>query len=78
MDEQAQLCWYHKNVSSIIAATHYARHYCPTCEAVKIIAICGRCAKNYEEHIARIGNYPWICDSCGNDMQRRIVGRIDG
>lgn len=70
-------CWYHKRVDVILLATHYGRHYCPSCERLDIVEICQHCAQNYEDGRERWGNYPWMCETCGATMERRVVGRIN-
>jgi len=70
-------CWYHKQVSVIVAAVFYARHYCPSCQRMDIIEICADCAKSYQSWIDIQGNYPWSCEDCGKTMERRVVGRIN-
>jgi hypothetical protein len=70
-----ELCWYHQRVSREYPATWIARHQCD-CGRMEIIVICEDCQKNYRTALENHGNYDWACESCGNNLQRRIVGKL--
>ena len=78
MEEKGpELCWYHKRVSGkFLIAEYYGRHYCPSCKRCDIVAMCAECKRNYDQYIAARGNYDWACESCGQIMERRVVGKV--
>jgi len=75
-EKEPEVCWYHKHIGVTAAASHYGRHYCPSCQRCDIIAICDLCRKAYEAHIRHNGNYPFECPTCKKTMDRRVVGAI--
>ena len=73
---EPEYCWYHKRIGYNNPASHYGRHYCPTCERCDIVALCSGCKRNYDQYIERYGNYDWECESCGKTMERRVLGKV--
>lgn len=78
MDQKTEYCWYHTRVGRRTeVATHYVRHYCPVCERVEIIAVCKHCHDTVEFYLRDYGNYPWECEHCSANMERRIIGKVN-
>jgi hypothetical protein len=69
-----EVCWYH--ISGEYPATHYVRHYCPSCQKLEIVAVCAICHDYIKSWLERHGKYPWECDGCDGEMERAIVGKV--